>query len=94
MVQTDARNRITRHTVATQLTHYLHQRLTLEDMVDWANQAMMDEEFEEQDFDTVRDIVSLLGLADVREFGLSWDDCLAFLTRLGYQVRVEVSEVA
>jgi predicted DsbA family dithiol-disulfide isomerase len=85
---------ITRHTVAAQLTHYLHQHLTLEEMVDWANQAMMDEEFDDQDFDVLRDIISRLGLSDVREFGLTWDDCLTFLARLGYLVRVEVSEVA
>jgi hypothetical protein len=55
---------------------------------------MMDEEFDDQDFDVLRDIISRLGLSDVREFGLTWDDCLTFLARLGYQVRVEVSEVA
>jgi len=85
---------ITRHTVAAQLTGYLHQRLTLDEIVDWANQAMMDEEFDDQEFDMLRDIIGRLGLADVREFGLTWDNCIAFLARLGYQVRVEVSEVA
>ena len=76
------------------MTDYLHHRLTLEELVEWAEQAMMEGEFEEGNFETLRDIVSRLGLADVREFGLAWEDCKEFLSRLGYQVRIEVSEVA
>jgi len=82
------------HQVATKLTDYLHHRLTLEEMVAWAEQAMMEDEFSESDFENVRDIVSRLGLADVREFGLTWEDCESFLSRLGYEVHVEVSKAA
>jgi hypothetical protein len=85
---------ITRHTVAAKLTDYLHHRLTLEELVDWAEQAMMEGEFDQNDFETLRDIISRLGLANVKEFGLTWEDCEEFLLRLGYQVRVEVSELA
>ncbi len=82
---------ITGQIVAEKLTDYLHHRLTLEELVEWAEQAVMEEEFDENKIETMRDIVSRLGLADVRAFGLTWEDCEAFLTRLGYQVRVEVS---
>ena len=34
----------------------------------------MYEEFDERDLDTIRDITSRLGLADVREFGLRIPD--------------------
>jgi enterochelin esterase-like enzyme len=36
---------------------------------------MMEEEFDDRDRETIRDITSRLGLADVREFGLAWEDC-------------------
>ena len=85
---------ITRHNVAVKLTDYLHHRLKLEELVDWAEQTMMDGELDPNHFEALRDIVSRLGLADVREFGLTWEDCEEFLLRLGYQVRIEVSEVA
>ena len=85
---------ITRHVVAAKLTDYLHHHLTLEELVEWAEQAMMEGEFDESDFEALRDIISRLGLADVKEFGLTWEDCEDFLSRLGYEVRVEVSEVA
>jgi hypothetical protein len=39
-------------------------------------------------------IVSRLGLADVLVFGLTWEDLEDFLSRLGYEVRVEVLEIA
>ena len=40
----------------------------------------------------LREIVSRVGLADVRAFGMTWEDCEYFLSRLGYQVSVKVSE--
>ncbi|KXB09015.1 hypothetical protein AKJ60_01220 [candidate division MSBL1 archaeon SCGC-AAA385M11] len=83
---------ITRREVAAKLTAYLQHRLTLEELVDWAERAMMEEEFEEGHFELLRDIISRLGLADVEKFGLTWEHCESYLSRLGYQVRVEVSE--
>ena len=83
---------ITRHDVAAKLTNYLRHCLTLEELVEWAEQAMMEEEFDPSHLETLRDIISRLGLADVREFGLPWEDCEEFLSRLGYQVRIEISQ--
>jgi hypothetical protein len=62
---------ITRNTIASQLRDYLQHRTTRSALVDWAERAIMDEEFDERDLDTIRDITSRLGLADVREFGLT-----------------------
>ena len=78
--------------MAIQLRDYLQRRTTREDLVDWAERAIMDEEFDEKDLDTIRDITSRLGLADVREFGLTWEDCESFLSRLGYQAKIDVVE--
>ena len=66
---------ITRNTVAARLRGYLQHRTTRASLVDWAERAMMEEEFDEGDLDTIRNITSRLGLADVREFGLTWEDC-------------------
>ena len=40
--------------------------------------------------DTIRDITSRLGLADIREFGLTWEDCEGYLSRIGYRAKVDV----
>ena len=81
---------ITRSTLASQLRDYLQHRITRTALVDWAERATMEEEFDERDLETIRDITSRLGLADVREFGLTWEDCEAFLSRLGYRAKVDV----
>ncbi|MDI6794216.1 MAG: hypothetical protein QME81_15365 [bacterium] len=81
---------VTRHEVASKLTDYLHHRITQEKLVDWAEEVMMEGEFEQTDFEVLRDIVSRLGLADVKAFGLTWEDFETYLSRLGYSVRVQV----
>jgi hypothetical protein len=55
---------------------------------------MMEEEFDERDLDTIRDITSRLGLADFREFGLTWEDCEGYLSRLGYRAKVDVVQAS
>lgn len=51
---------------------------------------MLDGEFAEQDATALRHVVSRLGVADVRAFGLTWEDCESLLRRLGYAARVDV----
>ncbi len=82
---------ITRQAVASRLTDYLHHRLSLEALVTWSEDAMMEEELDEQDMEVLRSVVGRIGLADVREFGLSWEDCEELLSRLGYHVHIEVT---
>ena len=84
--------KITRQKVAQKLIDYLQHRTTLADLVDWAELAMMEADFEEQDLEILRDIVSRVGLADVRAFGITWEDCEDFLSWLGYRVSITVLE--
>ena len=84
---------ITRHDVAKKLSEYLRNRMKLEELVAWAEDMMMEEEFDPHDFETLRSIVSRIAVADVREFGLSWEDCHDFLSLLGYRAKVEVSAI-
>jgi hypothetical protein len=81
---------ITRETLASRLRDYLQHRITRAALVDWAENAMLDGEFDDRYLDTIREITSRLGLADVREFGLTWEDCEGYLSRLGYRAKVDV----
>jgi hypothetical protein len=83
---------ITRQVAAQKLIDYLQHRITSAQLVDWAERAMMEEEFEEEHCELLRDVVSRIGLADVRAFGLTWEDCEDFLSRLGFRVSVTVAE--
>ncbi len=82
---------ITRQIVADKIADHLHGRLSQAALVDWAERAMLEAEFEEAHVELLSDIVSRLGLADVAEFGLRWQDCEEFLRRLGYHAQVIVS---
>ena len=81
---------ITREAVAHKLAAYLHHEIPLDELVAWANVAMMEDEFEEAYYDAIRDAVARLGLADVQAFGLTWEDCANILKQLGYDARVEI----
>jgi hypothetical protein len=89
-LQKDGAMRIARETVACKLATYLHHEISLGDLVDWAELAVMEGEFEDINHDTIRDAVARLGLADVRVFGLVWEDYETILKGLGYDARVEI----
>jgi cobyrinic acid a,c-diamide synthase len=78
---------LTRVDVARQLTAYLHHEICLDALVAWTNIAMMEADFEAAYYDTTRDAVARLGLADVQAFELTWEDCASLLKQLGYDVR-------
>ena len=82
--------KVSRQTVARKMAGYLRHRVSLKALVDWAELAMMEGQFVAEDAAAIRDVVARLGLADVRAFGLSWDDCEHLLRQLGYSVRVEL----
>ena len=81
---------ITKQTVAERIAAYLRHDISLAELVNWAEEAMMEGEFAEQDNDAVSAVVSRLGLADVRAFSLAWEDCEQLLRQLGYTARVEI----
>ncbi len=56
------------------------------ELVDWAENIIMDGDLEEENYEALRDIVSRLGVADVKAFGLTWEECELFLKQLGYSV--------
>ena len=85
--------KVTRRGVAQKIIAYLHHRITLAELVAWAERVMMEDDFDERDFETLRYVISHLGLADVRAFGVTWEDCEDFLSRLGYRVNVAISEI-
>jgi len=81
---------ITKNQVVEMLLKYINRQMKLSALVDWAEKMMQDADFEDKNFDVIRDVVSHIGFADVREFGLTWDDCYDFLQKLGYDVKVEL----
>jgi hypothetical protein len=85
---------LTKQDLARKLIDYLSLRITLDELVDWAEKVMMEEDLHEGDLPLLREILARLGLADVAAFGLTWEDCRNFLRSLGYRVEVTVTQEA
>jgi hypothetical protein len=81
---------ITKQMVARKIASYLHHETNLAELVDWAERAFMDADFDPADTEVLADVVARLGAADVRAFGLTGDDCEAMLATLGFTARVEI----
>lgn len=79
---------ITKKTVHDQLLGYLNHKITLAQLVDWAENVMNEGDLEPRNATVLRDVIARIGVADVEEFGLTWEDCYTFLSQLGYKVEV------
>lgn len=82
---------ITRETVQEKILAYLNRQVDLAELVDWAENALQEAELDPLDTELLSDILARLGVADVREFGLTWEDASSYLTQLGYQVEIRVT---
>lgn len=81
---------ITRQSVADRFAAYLRHEITQAQLVDWAENALMEGEFTEKDTATISAVVSRLGVSDVRAFGLTWGDCEQLLHQLGFSARIQI----
>ena len=81
---------ISKKIVADKIAAYLHHDITLAQLVDWAEHAILEDEFEEDGLAAIRSAISRLGVADVRAFGLTWEDCEELLAQLGFSARVSI----
>jgi cobyrinic acid a,c-diamide synthase len=78
---------ITRQMIAEKMAAYLRHQIELHDLVDWAEQQIMEGEFDSPES---RDAVARIGLADVRAFGLTWEDCESLLRKVGFNAHIDI----
>lgn len=81
---------VSRQSVAEKVGAYLHHDLSLAALVDWAESALLNEDFDPTHVATIRNAVARIGAADVRTFGLTWEDCEYLLSELGYSAHVNI----
>jgi len=81
---------ITKQQVAQQLAKYLNHHISLAELVSWSENAIMEGNVETGDAKTLMQVLGRLGAADVKEFGLLWEDCEIIMRDLGYDIKVDV----
>ena len=74
----------------SQLEAYLAGVLTLAELVDWAEELVM-EGFEASPIEV--EIIYRLGVADAENFGLTWEELAQMLKQLGYRVSLQLEAV-
>ena len=84
---------IRKHTVAEKIAAYLRHEITLSELVEWAEDVLMEGELDNESIAVATAIIARLGAADVDAFGLTWEDCESMLRTLGYDARVDVQLV-
>lgn len=82
--------KIDKELVAGKVTEYLRHELTRQELVNWAEDVLMDGEFDDSNLDELRSVDARLGVADVRAFGLDWEDCQELLHLLGYTAKIDI----
>ena len=82
---------VTRQIIVGKLGDYLRGNLPLAALVDWAEDAMCDGEFDPVDDPTLAAVVARVGVADVRAFGLTWEECREMLRELGVRATVDLA---
>ncbi|MCX6353231.1 MAG: hypothetical protein NTX03_15440 [Bacteroidetes bacterium] len=86
--------KITRHILASKMAAYLHHEITLADLVKFAEEGQINGDYEEHYFKEINEILSRIGVADVQNFDLAWEDYERFLHLLDYNVKIQVAPAA
>jgi hypothetical protein len=81
---------VTKDILPEKLTNYLNGEISLNDLVNWTEKMLCEEDFDKKVFQLIRDILARLGLAEVKELGLS-KDSREYLHRLGHTATVTIS---
>jgi hypothetical protein len=84
---------ITRQLTASKLADYLDGRISLAELVSWAEDAMLEGTTPPDDAEVVSEIIARLGLSDVQAFGLTWEDCQQIFHRLGLSAKIDLVAV-
>lgn len=66
----------------------MKRKISLAELVDWAERAVMDGKLKSGEEKILRDVTGRLGVADVKTFGLSWEDCDSLMKKLGYKIKI------
>jgi hypothetical protein len=75
---------ITKEILATKILEYLNRKTTSEELAKWAEDAMLEETYQEEYFNEISDALARIGLINVKSFELPISFYLNILINLDY----------
>lgn len=85
---------ITKQDVAQHLLNYMNHKISLAELVGWAENAIMVGGVAPDNTKVLMQILGRIAAADVKEFGLLWEDCESIMRDLGFTLKVDASLAA
>jgi hypothetical protein len=85
---------ITKQNTAKVILQFLNHSITQKELVEWAENMLIEATFEEGEENLLREILGKLGLIDVNNFGLLWIDCEKIMHDLGFNIKIEATLAA
>jgi hypothetical protein len=85
---------LTKQDVADNLLNYLQHKTSLNDLVSLAELMVMDASIKQGEEEIVMEVIGKIGVADVKQFGLYWDDCETMMHKLGYKFQINAIKAA
>ena len=79
---------ITKKIISEKVLSYLQHHIKLEEIVHWAEETLMRGNFEDDVTHKIRNILARIGSADVKNFGLTWEDCEEIMHHLDFSLQV------
>jgi hypothetical protein len=83
---------ITKETASNKILAFLQHRISQKELVNWAENAVNEGEFEPKNEKLLIQILGYLGLTNEKAFGLNREDCELFMKELGYEFKVEADK--
>lgn len=79
---------VTKKIIADKILSYLQHQTSLQELVALAEDTLASSQYEDDNKHTTRNVLAQLGLADVKAFGLDWEQCETLMKNLGYTLQV------
>ncbi len=75
---------ITKNILCKKILDFLNRKITNEEFANWAEDIMLEGEYEEQHFEIISDAISRIGIINVKGFELEKSYFLNILKKLNY----------
>lgn len=77
--------KVTKDILAGKIVEFLNRRITVEELANWAETAMVESDYQDEYFDEISEILAKIGVINVKGFELPIVFYLNSLIRLDFQ---------